>query len=408
MRARVRLHDVTVGHLEQTGDLTTFRFLRSYLDLPERPVLGRWFEDRLGDDVVAKRSQGELPAFFQNVLPETNSALRTLLARRAGVPENRELRLLLALGEDLPGAMVVESANGAEEGDEAAAAAGRAIVEDAAPSGPLRFSLAGMQLKLSVLLRDEKLTLTATGAGGRYILKLPTATLAGLPRNEHAIMTWAREAGMTVATTRIVAVDDVENLPAELALPEDEALLVERFDRPAAGGRRIHQEDFAQVFGVPPTEKYGREASVTFDRMGKVLARVAGRPDFEEFVRRLVFSILCNNPDAHLKNWSFWYPDPRRPRLSPAYDLVSASAYPGVDRRLACRLANEWNPAAIRTHHFGVLASRAGYDAKDGVALAEAAGQRIRDVWRDLSTRVEVPDHLRSVVTAHLGQTKFP
>jgi serine/threonine-protein kinase HipA len=409
MRARVRLHDLNVGVLQEAGGLTTFRFSSSYLEMPERPILGRWFEDRLGPEVVAKRTQSQLPPFFQNVLPEVNSALRTLLAQRARVPENRELRLLAALGEDLPGAMVVEpESNGDDDSAPDIGARSSGPLADAAPEGPLRFSLAGMQLKLSVLLRDEKLTLPATGAGGRYILKLPTATLPRVPQNEHAVMTWARESGLHVAATRLVRIADIENLPPGLPLPEEEALLVERYDRPADGGARIHQEDFAQVFGVPPTDKYGREAGVTFDRLGKVIAQVAGRTDFEEFVRRLVFSILCQNPDAHLKNWSFWYPDPRRPRLSPAYDLVSASVYPGVHRELACRLASEWDPSRIRTHHFGILASHAGFPAADGVALAEEAGQRIRAAWARLPDRVPVPAYLQTALAHHLEQTKLP
>jgi serine/threonine-protein kinase HipA len=408
MRAWVRLHGMDVGHLEQQGELTTFRFTPSYLDLPERPVLGRWFEDRIGLDVIAKRSQGQLPPFFQNVLPEVNSALRTLLAQRARVPENRELGLLAALGEDLPGAMVVALENALDEAPLADADASPAVVSDAAPGGPLRFSLAGMQLKLSILLRDEKLTLPATGVGGRYILKLPTATLPRIPQNEHTVMTWARMAGLQVANTRLVRIADVANLPSGIPVPEDQALLVERFDRPKSGGARIHQEDFAQVFGVPPADKYGREANVTFDRIGRVIAHVAGRTDFDEFLRRLVFAILCQNPDAHLKNWSFWYPDRRRPRLSPAYDLVSACLYPGVHQELACRLASEWDPSAVRAHHFGVLASRAGYPAADGVLLAAEAGQRIRDAWRDLPTHLDVPSDLEAALTRHLSRTKLP
>lgn len=40
----------------------------------------------------------------------------------------------------------------------------------------------------------------------------------------------------------------------------DHALAVERFDR-GPGGRRIHMEDFAQVFGLYPERKYGQFVS---------------------------------------------------------------------------------------------------------------------------------------------------
>ncbi len=43
--------------------------------------------------------------------------------------------------------------------------------------------------------------------------------------------------------------------------------------------------------------------------------------------RRLAFSLLIGNGDAHLKNWSLIYRDRRNPTLSPAYDFVSTAAY---------------------------------------------------------------------------------
>ncbi|MBX3200548.1 MAG: HipA domain-containing protein [Labilithrix sp.] len=408
MKARVWLHDALVGHLELFGDLTAFRFTAEYLDMAERPVLGRWFEDRLGIEVVTKRSQSALPPFFQNVLPEPGGALRTLLARRADVAENRELGLLAALGADLPGAMVVELASG-DLDDDALDRHGEPPVggRDDVAGGPLRFSLAGMQLKLSVLLRDEKLTLPASGEGGRFILKLPTS-LPRVPENEHVVMTWASRAGLDVAPVRLASLHEVVNLPPELVFAEEKALVVERFDRSASGGPRIHQEDFAQVFGIPPTDKYGREAGVTFDRMGRVIAAIAGRDDFDEFLRRLVFCVLCRNPDAHLKNWSLWYPDRRRPRLSPAYDLVSASVYPHVEARLACRLAGVWEIGEVRLHHFGVLAQRAGFSAADGVAVAEETATRARAAWQEVSSELDVPAELHAALDAHLAATSLP
>ncbi len=408
MKARVLLHEQSVGHLEYRGSRTTFRFSEEYLALPERPVLGRWFEDHLTLGVVTRASHGALPPFFENALPEPNSPLRALLADRAGVRETRELALLVALGADLPGAMSVVLED--EEGELAPpeSDAPSAAATDAAPEGPLRFSLAGMQMKLSVLRDGGRLTVPATGVGGRFILKLPSAQFTNLPRNEHVVMRWAERAGIRTAPTSLVALADIDGLPADLPRPEPEALLVARYDRPPSGGPRVHQEDFAQVLDVPSTRKYGPEAGVTFDRIGLVIAQVAGRGDFEEFVRRLAFCVLCQNPDAHLKNWSFWYPDPRVARLSPAYDLISTCLYPGYGAKLACKLGGERTLASVRAHHFGVLASRAGYAAADGVALATEAGERTRAAWRDLPSHLDVPPDLGAAITRHLDETRFP
>jgi len=142
--------------------------------------------------------------------------------------------------------------------------------------------------------------------------------------------------------------------------------------------------------------------------MGRVIRSVCGEADFEEFVRRLVFTILACNPDAHLKNWSLWYPDGRRPRLSPAYDLVSTCGYVQVARELACRLGDEWDLRKIRSWHFGKLAARAGVDVQRGVDLANAAAQAFRDSWKSLGRGLPLGESERSALERHLDDTKLP
>jgi len=323
------------------------------------------------------------------------------------VPSHRELQLLDVLGQDLPGAAVIrrdDRDDAAGEDDDDAAPAAPTV--DPPPEGPLRFSLAGMQLKFSIVAADDELTLPVTGTGGRFILKLPSRELAHLPENEYSTMTWARASGIVVPDVRLVRWRDVDGLPA-LDFAEESALLVERFDRPRDGGEPIHQEDLAQVLGKRPAEKYGRDGRVTFDRIGKIIALVCGAADFDELVRRLVFAVLSGNPDIHLKNWSLWYPDRKRPRLAPAYDLVSATAYPSVSRELACRLAKEWDPSRVRAWHFGRLAAHAGFDEQKGIALAEASAAQIRTAWGDSSSTSPLPDRYRAAISAHLEKMKL-
>jgi serine/threonine-protein kinase HipA len=404
MRLRVVLGPHTIGWLDGIpGHVTRFQFASSYLRIPARPVLGRWYEDHLAADFVETSSTG-LPAFFQNYLPEPGSSLRSLLAARANVRPTRELELLAALGDDLPGAVVVRPVSGDDQQDDEGEV-DALPVRDVVPSGPLRFSLAGMQLKFSIV-RDAKLTLPVTGVGGRFILKLPHNELRGVPANEMATMTWAKAAGIETPDVQLVKWPAVENLPGDLTFDEDDALLVERYDRPADGGPRIHQEDFAQVFGVRAEDKYGAFAQVTYDRLGKVVATVCGASDFQEFVRRLVFCVLSGNPDAHLKNWSLLYSDPRRPRLAPAYDLVSALPYAKVERKLACTLAKEDDAVRIKAWHFGKLASRAGMDANAGVALAQGAAQRIREAWGQVRSIFDA--QLASLIDAHMARVDLP
>src|SRR5215472_18071814 len=83
-------------------------------------------------------------------------------------------------------------------------------------------------------------------------------------------------------------------------------------------------EDFAQVFGQFPNDKYRHRSCAN---IAGVLWAETGEEATYEFVRRLVFSVLIGNTDMHLKNWSLLYPDGRKPVLSPAYDFVSTLAY---------------------------------------------------------------------------------
>src|SRR5690606_34300895 len=85
-----------------------------------------------------------------------------------------------------------------------------------------------------------------------------------------------------------------------------------------------HVEDFAQVFGVYPEEKY-KKASMR--SIARVISAEGDETDIVEFVRRLTFNMLIGNADMHLKNWSLIYPDRRTAALAPAYDLVSTIAY---------------------------------------------------------------------------------
>jgi serine/threonine-protein kinase HipA len=62
---------------------------------------------------------------------------------------------------------------------------------------PLRFSLAGVQLKFSGLMdRQEGLTIPDKGMGGNWIIKLPSMTHDHVPENEYAMMYMAKEIGM--------------------------------------------------------------------------------------------------------------------------------------------------------------------------------------------------------------------
>ena len=317
----VWLGKTLVGSItELPNDRNIFVFDESYAENPDRPVLSLSFYDaeaRLDTNPVPM--QMKVVPFFSNLLPE--GELRHYVARRAGVKSVRDLPLLQLLGEDLPGAVVVRA--GSDGPPQEAFEENETAAKLADESQPLRFSLAGVQMKFSAGGSPERgLTIPAEGRGGHWILKLPSEQFPMVPESEHSMMQLARTVGIETAETGLVLVREIEGLPHVFQRNNSNALWVKRFDR--TENMRVHMEDFNQLYGQFPDEKY---KNFSYANMAGDLARIAGLEAVQEFVRRIVFSAAIGNADMHLKNWTLLYPDGRTPKLSPAYDLVSTIAY---------------------------------------------------------------------------------
>jgi serine/threonine-protein kinase HipA len=318
----VWLGQTLVGTItELPNDRNLFVFDEGYAANSDRPVLSLSFYDAEGNlNTEPIATQMKLPPFFSNLLPEAE--LREYVAQRAGVKSSRDLPLLQLLGEDLPGAVVVRAEDDGPppEAFEEAPQPEPSDVE----TKPLRFSLAGVQMKFSAGGSPERgLTIPAEGRGGHWIIKLPSERYPLVPENEHSMMLFARAIGIDTAETGLVPAKEIERLPRAFQQGNANALWVKRFDR-TPENTRVHMEDFNQVYGQMPAKKYN---NYSYGNMAADLARIVDLDVVQEFVRRLVFSAAIGNADMHLKNWTLLYADGRTPTLSPAYDFVSTIAY---------------------------------------------------------------------------------
>jgi len=390
----VRLGQTLVGALTHLGNETViFTFARTYVEArSDRPTLSLGFKAADGSLVEQTRpTRVRLPPFFSNLLPEAH--LREYLAARGGVHPDREFFLIWLLGSDLPGAIEVRSIDGTEPpavGDEA----DRARRENQ----PLRFSLAGVQLKFSALMETSKgLTLPVNGIGGDWIVKLPSPRFEAVPENEYAMMTLARAVGIDVPDVRLVATQDIGRLPRDLPEAFGQSLAVRRFDRPHAG-ERVHIEDFAQVFGVYPEKKYHQ---ASYGSIARVLWLETGEAGVTEYTRRLVFNALIGNADAHLKNWSLIYPDRRTPMLAPAYDLVGTIPYILADR-LALSLGDTKEFAQVDLERFRRLAEKAGLPMRLVMQTARETAANLRDLWPTHEPLRALPERIRAAIAAHM------
>jgi serine/threonine-protein kinase HipA len=385
----VRLHGKRIGVINRlSGDRYLFAFDEAYVEDTHRPTLSLSYKGASGLVTTLKPTATRLPAFFSNLLPE--GALRDYLAARAGVHPGREFILLGQLGADLPGAVTVEPLEDTWAPQPRVEKDGGADRAAAA----LKFSLAGVQMKFSALVNGKgHVTIPANGIGGSWIVKLPSPHYPAIAENEYAMMELARSIGIDVPEIRLLPLEAIAGLPEDVSRVSGQALAVRRFDRRADGGR-VHMEDFAQVFGLYPDDKYkGRN----YANIAAVLAAEAGEAAVHEFMRRLVFTVLIGNGDMHLKNWTVLYPDGRAAVLSPAYDLVATVPYLPKDS-LALNFGGEKDMGRIVPNQVRRFAEKAGLPVNPLWTIAEETSARIVDAWRDHVAKNFLPASVREAI----------
>lgn len=392
----VNLYGEPIGTLTNLGgDRTIFAFTDEYIADSERPTLGLAFKDEFGELYTDFRPyQKRVMPFFSNLLPEGH--LRKYLAEQAGVNPEREFYLLWALGHDLPGAITITPADG--EAWPPDAADGADVHGDDQRENALRFSLAGVQLKFSAVMEASGgLTIPASGVGGSWIVKLPSREFAGVPENEFSMMKLASLIGMNVPAIELVSIDAIKNLPDGIDKIGNHAFVIERFDR-LSDGSRVHIEDFAQVYGLYPEDKYGNG---TFRNIAQVIAAEGNDADIIEYVRRLTFNMLIGNADMHMKNWSLIYPDRRYVSLAPAYDLVATVPYiPGDATNMKISRAKVFS--AFSVDELEHLAVKAAIPKKMAIDAAKETVRLFREHWEAEAANLPMSDEVRSAVETHM------
>ncbi len=356
--------DVQVGEQHagvlSTDDELIWRFAPSttWLARPDRRVLAHAWEGR--QEVV---SHG-IPAWFAHLLPEADGALRELLSKALHLDQGDDEGFLERLGGDLPGNVRV--------GGRAAALA----VQPEGAAERLRFALAGVQLKFSVVRDGHLSALPVRGRDGDWIAKLASRSFPRLPEIEAATMAWARASGLDVADTELVTGTGIDGVDATLTRGGP-MLLVRRFDRPTPGQRR-HFEDFGQLLQRPPKDKY----LGSFDDIAVLTWALGGQADLEEWVRRMVFVIASGNGDAHLKNWAVLYDDAgQRARIAPAYDQVSTIQYPHLERHLQLTLGGSRRFQDCTPTSFAGIATATGSSGATIESLVATAVEQVWSAW---------------------------
>src|SRR6202022_849112 len=189
-----------------------------------------------------------------NLLPESEQ-LRTL-GQLLGMARSDVIGLLSAIGGDTAGALSIGQPG------RTASVHWRPldkpedlerVIEDL-PNKPfllgeegVSMSLAGVQSKLAVAIdASGRICIPMNGSPSTHILKPDTPRLWGSVQNEAFCLILARR--MKIPTPNITTGRAGKRM----------YLLVQRYDRTNDGGRwrRLHQEDYCQALGKPPSAKY--------------------------------------------------------------------------------------------------------------------------------------------------------
>jgi serine/threonine-protein kinase HipA len=241
-----------------------------------------------------------------------------------------------------------------------------------------RISISGVQDKVS--LRLDRGKLSTVERDGTHILKPVPATpfrlAADMPANEHCTMLLASRLGINTAAHGLVRLADGQL-----------AYVTRRFDRKPTGrrqkstagaagasvqtGHRLHQEDLSILIDASKeTRGDNWKYDASYEEIGYAIAKYCGaqQRDLREFLRRVVFSFIVGNGDAHIRNFSVLRDDLNRVSLSPAYDLLCTKIHLPHDNDLALAILDRERGGLYSTTYEGL----GFYSRADFLQLARA------------------------------------
>lgn len=417
--AEVWLHEHHVGWLYEVGGAVRFLSTESYLANRNRQTLSfsttvpgadaltqRILTNRF--DPAIYRERGLLPPFFSGLLAE-GTLRRRLMASRVNPQDMDDLGILVAAGEDLPGAVKVIPASKVNLTREARiyiAGNGTAQLDIDVPEGATAgaASLAGVQDKLALAVSTDNSSyrIPLKGQLSNLIVKLPAAGDDSQVMNEYACMQLAALAGVQVAHCRPALMENLTVYPrlVDAIGREKRFLAVDRFDREASGA--VHVEDACQLLTLMPSQKYAGDRQ--FTSLLALLNQLSplGIQDVRQLLIRRVVNTLLGNSDAHLKNIGILYADGVRPQLSPAYDIVCVSALAHF-RGLAVNVAIDRYQKSETVSQYEDLAKEAGISPRIARTVVKQTVSYAKELWPEAIKGMDIPIAVRAEILQRLG-----
>lgn len=202
--------------------------------------------------------------------------------------------------------------------------------------------------------------------GRQWIAKFGRASdRSPVCRAEYVTMTLAGNVGLNVPPVHI-----------EKVLGQD-VYLIERFDRVPDGKeyRRLPFISGLTIIGAHESES----PQQSYRQLAEQLRVFGSNPvkDAKELWRRMVFNILCNNTDDHLRNHGFLW-DGKGWRLSPAYDIMPFTEV-GLERDLAIGVGRNGRRATLKNALSDIASF--GLSRPDAIAMAQDMQKTVKARW---------------------------
>lgn len=243
-----------------------------------------------------------------------------------------------------------------------------------------RFSLAGAQGKFSLSRVGDEWVWPNGAVPSTHILK--PAGIYDADEVEHATMMLSKMVGIETPES------DIQEFNGQ------QTYIVERFDRRIENGMpvRLPMEDMVQALGLPSSEKYKVSAVDTLTTLRKM--DPSGRLG-EEWLRRLAFNVAVDNCDAHARNYSVMptSPDGESWKLSPAYDVMTTTVWPGLTDKLAMPFSGAEHASEVTPDHYARLADYCGFDpdtARDeAIRISDLVRLNAHTAYMDLDPELQ-------------------
>lgn len=365
-----------VGHWTFTAaGVHSFAYHLSWLENPLRRSLSLSLPLSQG---TALFSGKVVEFYFDNLLPDS-TGIRKRLASKFHAESIHAFQLLEKIGRDCVGAIQLLPVGSPApdvrriDAESLSESEIERILDDTVSNrnigvpeeDELRISIAGAQEKTALLWHNDQWCRPRGTTPTTHILKLPLGEVGGMRadlstsvENEWLCAKLLRAYGLPVADSTFGM------------FGRHKVLVVTRFDRHLIDGwwARLPQEDFCQVTGMSPEQKYEENGG---PGMSTILDILRGSDDAKSdrknfMAAQLIFWMLAA-PDGHAKNFSIFIGRQDHFLLTPFYDVMSVWPIIGKGARefqwkkvklaMALRTKNaHYHMAEIQRRHWNEVA----------------------------------------------------